>query len=501
MAAIPGALAAPGAPVAALDPQDISLGQSLMLRVSIPGEVTAAITVPDMADWTVVPRGRVHGLGGPDGQAGQEVTAYRFELVPRRSGTLAVPGLDVEMGGQTYRTAPLTALVRPRPTPPRTLAGQDIFLEAVLSRPAPYSGESFVYTLRLYRAVPAESIRLVPPRLAAMEVTPLPGQRDGEIVAAGRRYAVTEADYLLVGTTPGRTLIPPAEVVCRGVPGKGGAALDLTAKSPAVTVSVRPLPMYVPVSGEIPFTGLVGGRMTLVSRLDGGDAGRGAVYTLTLAGRGNLRDAAPPPVVAPEGLALRLLDVTGGGDSGRSGYVGQRVFRYAVRADKPGDYTLGPVRLAVFDPTAGRYVVVEAPARNYIVPAASPVPADPALAPPLRHRPGSRLHALPSWPWRLTLALLPPLAFVLTVLPVRRDPGKREGRTFDGPPTALAEALRERLERRLGHAEAREGPAVDAAVLALRNLDAILYSGRPVTDRERETVSLAAVRAFEELGT
>ncbi|MGE4536001.1 MAG: BatD family protein [Desulfovibrio sp.] len=474
-------------PVAELEPRDIYLGQSLMLRVYIPGEATAVITVPRLADWTVVPRGRVHGLRGPG--TGDPVTAYRFELIPRRDGRLTVPALTVESGGRTSRTAPLEALVRPRPTPPKALAGHDVFLDATLSKPDPYAGEFFVYTLRLYRAVTASGISLAAPRFPDMDVTPLPGQRDGEIEFAGRRYAVTEAEYLLTAASPGQAAIPPATVVCRGVPGKGGAAVDLTVKGPAVPVTVRALPDY---AGDAPFTGLVG-RMTLASRLDAGAPGREAVYTLTLAGRGNLADAPPPPVVPPAGGTVRFLEATGGGDAGRSGYVGQRTFRYAVSAAKPGDYVFGPTRLAVFDPASGRYAVIEAPAQTYRVLAAASVPADPSLAPPLRHVAGDKggRGAL-SWPWRLVLALLPPLAYALTFLPRRP---RRARATFAGSPFALAEALRDRLDRAAG----KGGECPPAAVIALRRLDAVLYDGRPVSDRELGQAVDAAAKALAEL--
>ena len=488
------ALAAADGPTAELDPREIYLGQSLMLRVTIPGEATAVISVPALADWTVVPRGRVHGLRGTGGDDGEPVTAYRFELVPRRAGTLAVPALRVETDGKTFDTAPLTALVRPRPTPPKALAGRDILLDAVLSRPEPYAGEAFVYTLRLYRSVPATGIRLAPPRFPDMDVVPLPGQRDGEIEAHGRHYAVTEADYLLTAAAPGQFRIPPAAVVCQGVPGKGGAVADVTAKGPETPVTVRPLPAYAPGAGGAPFTGLVGA-MRLAARLLDATPGREAVYELMLSGRGNLEQAAPPAVPAPSGCDVRFLEAQSGGDTGRSGFVGQRVFRYAVSADRPGNYALGPVRLAVFDPATGRYATIAAPELTLHVPASPAAPADPSLAPPLRHQPGARNTGLLPWSWRLVLALLPPVAYGLTFVPrgARRSKARA---AYAGSPTALAEVLRDRLAR----TEAEDTEAAPAAVAALRRLDAVLYGSGPVDAAARGAAVDAAVRALRELG-
>ena len=485
------ALAAADGPTAELDPREIYLGQSLMLRVTIPGEATAVISVPTLADWTVVPRGRIHGLRGTGGDDGEPVTAYRFELVPRRAGTLAVPALRVETDGKTFETAPLTALVRPRPTPPKALSGRDILLDAALSRPEPYAGEAFVYTLRLYRSVPATGIRLVPPRFPDMDVVPLPGQRDGEIEAGGRHYAVTEADYLLTAAAPGAVRIPPATVVCQGVPGKGGAVADVTAKGPELPVTVRPLPAYAPGDGGAPFTGLVG-VMRLDARLLAATPGREAVYALTLSGRGNLEQATPPAVPASLGSDVRFLEAQTGGDTGRSGFVGQRVFRYAVSADRPGDHVLGPVRLVVFDPAAGLYATIEAPEVTLRVPASPAAPADPSLAPPLRRVADAPGTGPLSWPWRLLLALLPPGVYGLTFVPRGAHRGRRHA-TYAGSPAALAEALRERL--------ARTEPGENAAaVAALRGLDAVLYGNGPVDAAARGAAADAAARVLRELG-
>ena len=443
------------------------VGRGLTLRVTVPGRDTATIDVPDMADWTVIPRGRALGARGEDGEP---VSAYRFELVPRRAGTLAVPALTVETGGARTRTPPLAVRVRPRPEPPAALAGQDVFLDAIVSEESPYAGQAFVYTVRLYRAVPAAGVSLTPPAFAGCVADPLPGQRDGEARAGGKAYVTAEVDYLLAPLRAGTLAIAPPGARIRGL---GKASGETVLAGPQRPVAVRPLPPY---AGAAPFTGLVG-RMVLQSRL-AADAGSGeAVYELALSGRGNLDAAAPPALSLPPGLAARALPGESAVQPTLAGSEGERIFRYALTAATPGTYTLPAVSLAVFDPEEGRYVTVEAPPRAFV---AAPQGAPAPVAPPLTSVSSGQGAALDwtawaawadSLPWRVALGILPPLLFALTFLPRRRRRLARATQAQD--PAAVAEALRRAL-RAAGDPSRAPWPEAGAA---LARLDRLLYSG------------------------
>ncbi|WP_300161113.1 BatD family protein [Solidesulfovibrio sp.] len=473
LAVLVPALARAGEPRAAavVEPAEGVAGRGLTLRVTITGNDAAVIDVPDMPDWTVIPRGRSVGVRGEDGEP---VAAYRFEIVPRRSGTLSVPALTVETGGARLTTSPLTVAVRPSPAPPRALAGRDVFLDAAVSRDAPYVGEAFVYTARLYRAVPAAAVTLEPPAFAGCVVDPLPGQRDGEVRDGGRAYATAEVDYLVTPLRAGslRLGLPTAKL--RGL---GKAPGETVVSGPELTVGVRPLPAY---AGTVPFTGLVG-RMALDARLLA-DARGEAVYELTLTGRGNLEAAAPPTLAAPPGLAVRSLPTEGEVAPTPQGYEGRRVFRYALAAREAGEFTLPAVRLAVFDPVAGAYGVIEAPARSF---AAAPEPPPGPVAPPLGPPPvATALGSLTeSWAGRALLALLPPALWALALLPRRRSrPAGEGGRPG---PSAVAEALRRALDRAT---DASREPWPEVRDLLAR-LDRLLYSGEAA-----DAAALAAAR-------
>ena len=417
-----------------------------------------------MADWTVIPRGRALGARGEDGEP---VSAYRFELVPRRAGTLAVPALTVETGGARTQTPPLAVRVRPRPEPPAALVGRDAFLDATVSEENPYVGQAFVYTVRLYRAVPAAGVSLAPPAFAGCVADPLPGQRDGEARAGGKAYVTAEVDYLLAPLRAGTLTIAPPGARIRGL---GKVSGETVLAGPQRTVAVRPLPPY---AGAAPFTGLVG-RMALQSRLAADVVKGEAVYELTLSGRGNLDAAAPPVLSLPPGLSARPLPGESAVQPTLAGSEGERTFRYALTAATPGTFALPAVSLAVFDPEEGRYVTVEAPPRAFVAaPQGAPAPVAPPLSPVSSGQDMSLDWA--AWAdsllWRVALGICPPLLFALTFLPRRRRRLERATEAQD--PAAVAEALRRALRTA---EDASRAPWPEAGV-ALARLDRLLYSG------------------------
>jgi hypothetical protein len=476
---------ASGAEVTAeIDPREIYLGQSLTLRVLVPGDALAVIDVSGIADMTVIPRGRVLGARGSGGEV---VAAYRFELVPRRVGELMVPSLAVETGGTRRLTGPVTARVLPRPTPPNTLSGQDLLLDAVSGRDTPYVGEAFPYTLRLYRAVAAAAIHLAPPDFPGFSVVPLPGQRDGEIEAAGRRYVVAEVDYLLTPLRPGRVVLPRPTALCRGVAGK---TKDATLSGPSLPLSVRPLPPY---DGPAVPTGLIG-RMELAAGLEDapGNSGREIVYVLTLSGRGNLKDFSAPALPLPDGLTAKPLPAEASGGYGPTGYAGQRIFRFVLTAEHPGEYLLPAVAWAVFDPEAGSYRTAAAQALSFR--AALTPDTIPGLVPPLLHGPDAPAARPPGWPQGVFLALLPIALFVATLFRRPRHPKEQAG-AIAPPPAALAEALRKALDT----SPDRSSTAWQKAAACLAGLDRLLYAGEPTDAATIEAATTAARQALRGL--
>ena len=359
-----------------VDPRETVAGRPVVLRVLVPGDASAVIDIAPIVDFTVTPRGRVVGSRtGPDGRPGV-VTAYRFELTPRRSGNALIPALSVATGGTRLTTSPATVVVRPDPGLPPALAGKAVLLDAALSRPNPYRGQTVVYTLRLFRSVPASGIAITPPAFDGFAAVALPGQTDTELTAGGKRYAVSQVDYALTPLRTGRLALAPARARLSGIPGASGPSVI---DGPALEIAVRPLP---PVPAGLPASELVG-QMELDARLPAAPvaAGQEAGLEVVLSGRGNLAEAVLPAPMLPQGLSARRLSTQDTGSGGPDGFTGRRSVRFALRAESPGRYTLPGPRLAVFDPDREVWRVLSGPETVLSVTAA-PAP-DAALAPPL----------------------------------------------------------------------------------------------------------------------
>jgi hypothetical protein len=148
----------------------------------------------------------------------------------------------------------------------------------------------------------------------------------------------------------------------------------IDARSAGATIHVRPLPPAPPN-----FSGAVGD-FALRSTLDrkSGEVGKPIVWTVTLSGTGNWS--------AFGGVPARQLprDFDMIGTPGQTAEKGGSLFeqsvteRITIVPHRPGVFSLGPVEMSVFDPGAGRYRVISAPAVTLDArpgAAASPPPA------------------------------------------------------------------------------------------------------------------------------
>jgi hypothetical protein len=88
---------------------------------------------------------------GPDGKMTSAHT-FSYTLVPQRAGEIIIPGLNLEINGQQFASAPLKLQVlRADPhAPPAELANELAFLWLALPKTEFYVGEAFVAELRLY---------------------------------------------------------------------------------------------------------------------------------------------------------------------------------------------------------------------------------------------------------------------------------------------------------------------------------------------------------------
>lgn len=178
-----------------------------------------------------------------NGQASTR-TLFAVALQPRRAGVATVPALEV--GGE--RTQPLSLTVTPA-APAR--AGGTVFIEAEADHDAPYVQQAVGYVVRLYYATQLVSGQLDQDAPDGASI-----QRVGNDVQytrdiGGRRYTVVERRYLLLPERSGELVMPGARFQGRGLGGFlddffGDGQRNLSARGPARTLQVRPVPDAAP---------------------------------------------------------------------------------------------------------------------------------------------------------------------------------------------------------------------------------------------------------------
>lgn len=463
---------------ASVSPDEAAVGEAVTLTVSVGGDAGGAEPeLPDLPDFRVAGRGSSSSFTFVNGQVSRRAD-YSYTLIPEKTGRLAIGPVTVRAGGKTYRTEPLAVNVVPagsrsrsQAAPPATarpglpgfqfpqfpqipgfppmpgpggpaLKAGDVVVDLRADTADPYVGQQVVLTFRLDRAVdfafPPDYTPPPTPGFTAHNVeTPPGGGREVHMVN-GRRHVIEYRRTVLFPLAAGDATVGPAGLTFTVDPFAGGQHLE----TDPVTLHVRPLPQ---AGRPADYAGAVGA-FTLAASLDKDhtDAGGAVTLTVKLTGSGNFTDIPRVAVNAPDAVEVYDPEVEDHLTYAPQGVLGERDFKYVLVPKRAGDLTLGPVRLATFDPADGEYhTLTSDPLRLAVAPGAASAPAaaqakaPPAAAP----RRDARRDAL-GWA---------ALVFAAGVLLLVRRLWARRGKAAPAPapsppPTPPAQALRQALE-------------------------------------------------------
>ncbi|HJL14664.1 MAG TPA: BatD family protein [Sandaracinaceae bacterium LLY-WYZ-13_1] len=369
------------------------------------------------------------------------------------------------------------------------------FVRTWVDHGEPYLGQQVTVTIYLYTRQPLRGSPtitqepstegfwtrdLLPPsRTLSRQQQTMGGQRFHVYVL--RRFAAfpLQTGELTIGPT---TITVTQGGGLFGLFGGGRPSEPLTRTGVPVTVDVGELP----TEGRPDATGEVHvGRLELSAEIDRSQVATGDAVTLTVTaeGRGPIEQVRVP---SPEGDGLRVLqpeirdEVTTPNDV----VGGTRTYRWLIVPERAGEYTLGPFEVPVFDPIDETYTVARAEALTLTAAgAAVDAPADDAPEEtgepspeaaerdalerlgPIRTRSAltRRQTAIAEQPWFLALLALGPLAF-LGALGFR---GARRRAARPDPsraPKRARRAAKKRLSAARRHADADEPRAFYAAV-------------------------------------
>jgi hypothetical protein len=505
-----------------------------MLRLTVQAHVRGAsasnVQLPDLSAFDVVSRQVSNpfslrfGFGGAQ-QHVESRTRHSLVLRAREPGTFEIGPASVAAGGRTFRSNTVTVTVGaggatsgsdpqgapdpatgPPPADRRDGMQYDPrgFVRTWVDHGEPYLGQQVTVTVYLYTRDPLRGSPtitqepstegfwtrdLLPPsRTLRGERQRLNGRTFHVYVL--RRFAAfpLETGELTIGPTS----VTVTQGGIFGIFG-GGRTEPLSRTGVPVTLDVRELPEAGRPPGEVHV-----GSLALEAELDRPQVATGDAVTLTVTaeGRGPIEQVRIPP---PSGDGLRVLqpeirdEISTPDDVVR----GRRTYRWLIVPERPGEHTLGPFEVPVFDPGSGTYSTARAPALTLTaagaaVDGAAPeatardeaAPAEAGEAPrfaPIRTRSAlSRTHTLPTrQPWFLALLALGPLAFGGALL-FRLARGRARRADPKHAPKRARRAAQKQLAAARDHARANAPREFYAAVS--HALEAVLQAklGHPV---------------------
>ena len=232
----PRAAAAPqaerGISVAAnVETRDVYVGESFLFQISVDG--SDRVARPDLSALEGFDARFMGGsnnssqsisiINGKVERTVKKGFVFTWKLTPRRSGTLTIPAVEVEVEGNIFHTRPVSVSVR------KPEESEDFKLRARLSRETCYVGEPVVLTVTWYLRRDVQAFEFTAPVLSGdsftfespeVEIDPdrqyfriQLGSREaiaekGRGMLDGETYATLEFDLALIPERPGTFVIP-----------------------------------------------------------------------------------------------------------------------------------------------------------------------------------------------------------------------------------------------------------------------------------------------------
>lgn len=510
--AVAGAAGAQGID-AAIDRNQATVEEPLLLTVTVHGSQEARPVLPELPDFDVRALGTSTQLQIVGGQASASIS-YSYRLLAKGPGTFSIGSASVEIGGTTFRSQPFS--VRILPAGERRQDDRELFVQATVGDRQPYVGEQVLYTWRFFRRVRIGDARLEPYEFPGFLVEDLGEVREYQTTVDGQRYLVSEFRKALFPQREGPVTVGGPDLSCTVVVQRRGGrrsvfddvfgrldAENRVLRTPPVEMLVRPLPPAPPG-----FSGLLG-RFTIAGEVSRPRlaVGESTTWKLTVSGSGNAALIGEPELPDLAAFKVYADKPQASLDRGDDGLSGRKTFSRALVPLTPGELTLPAISLTYFDPSSGTYRTASTEPIALAVAAAAgreDLQLTEAVAPttgkvavkiladdirPLRKGleavRGNGQSALAAVARAGGLAL-PPLAWLGLAL-LRRH---RERHALDTGLRRRRGALRKALgSARLAEGEARAGREVEACELASRCLrelvgDKLGLSGCALTPQE-----------------
>lgn len=386
---------------ATVDRDSVGQDESVSLKLSVQADGRARVGEPefDAPDFDVLNQYRSTFVESfyENGQFGmrnnQSVT---FILRPKKTGTLKISSIRVNVNGQVLTAAPIEVNVSGSGagTPPprgygsglgmrgsaQRLKGRDFFLKADVSKARVYKGEMIVVSYSLYRKTRVFNLQIdkyptMNGFLREELEMPVLGQRldsqsvivegipyDRSLLVKYAAFPLKEGKLQLdamgarlnyFGSRGGRPNDEDDDPVMNFFQQFQGLGQTLTAtlQSEPITIEVIPLPAEGRPSH---FSGAVG-TFSIISAADRTEvkAGEAVTVTVKIEGRGNLASVESLDVSWPNDV--QLFDSKAKNKNAKAA-IAEKIFEYIVIPKQAGSIVIPAIELSYFDPDKKEYL-------------------------------------------------------------------------------------------------------------------------------------------------
>ena len=330
---------------ASVDKNPAMYGEAIMLQLQLDEKVDAgAIDFASLeADFRVTGPSVSQSMQIVNGQSSQS-TSWQLSLYPRRTGTLTIPAFQIG----ALSSDPISLEVQPASQ--ASGKGAELFLQNTFSNESVHVQQMLYYEIKIYFKGELQRGNLSQPELAGADVEQVGKDIENSEIVNGERYQTITRRYSVIPQKSGSlTLNPPffnGEMIDRD-----NSRYDYFARTKAVSAEGQPLTLQVKPIPDGQQQNWLASELVALSEewTPTGDQlvqGEPVTRTITLTAL-DLADNQLPDLqlgsvagakIYPEQPQSRKAERKGR-------IVAQKVFSYAIIADKAGSLTLPEVRV------------------------------------------------------------------------------------------------------------------------------------------------------------
>ena len=355
----------------------IGLDEETILTVTVAGSTQRLATpsMPGLPKFDVYSQGQSSNTSIVNGKVSSTVS-YRYMILPKEAGSFEITNVSVVLNNKRFVADPvtLTVLNRGTATSPkleeRAKEGdgraRDYFLEAAVDSRNPYVNQQVTLTLKFYIAVQYYgSPELVEPTTTGFWTEILGNKAPYHQRINNRTYRVIERKYALFPTRTGALSIGRATITAMvassnrkrrdpfDIFGRLGAGQEVSVRSQAIKVTVKPLP---DAGRPSDFSGSIGQfRIEASTTRNEVEVNQPVTVRFAIKGVGNIKSVAAPNFDDIEDFRVYQASSDETVSKLNDKIGGTKVFEEVFIPRRPGLLQIPSVSLSYFDPLQGKY--------------------------------------------------------------------------------------------------------------------------------------------------